>query len=125
MKLDQDLVREILLAIEATGHDPYHVFQLELPGREETEVSYHVMLLDEAGFLHGQDMSSSDGILWHPMRLTMKGHEFLDTVRDPEVWRETKVSMAKIGGGGLGIVKDVASAVIKGFLKDKLGIELP
>jgi hypothetical protein len=33
--------------------------------------------------------------------------------------------MAKVGGGGLGIVKDVASAVIKGFLKDKLGIELP
>nr|WP_240997928.1 DUF2513 domain-containing protein [Pseudomonas viridiflava] len=27
---------------------------------------------------------------WRPKRLTIRGHEFLDTIRDREVWRLTK-----------------------------------
>ncbi|MCK0551051.1 DUF2513 domain-containing protein [Pseudomonas syringae] len=39
---------------------------------------------------------------WQPRRLTYKGHEFLDTVRDEEIWRRTKA-----GGVGLGLLLEI------------------
>ena len=78
MKLDKELVRQVLLATEASDEDPQGWTTLELPDRSLLETSYHVMLLDEAGFLTGQDLSSLDGLEWQPKRLTYQGHEFLD-----------------------------------------------
>jgi hypothetical protein len=62
---------------------------------------------------------------WQPMRLTYRGHEFLDTVRDGEVWRRTKAGAEKAGVAGLGMLLDLGKAISKQMLKEKLGIELP
>lgn len=124
MKLDKDLVREILLAVEASNEDPLGWTVLNLEGREAKEVSYHVMLLHEAGLIVGQDLSTCDGLEWLPKRLTYKGHEFLDTVRDGEVWRRTKAGAEKAGVAGLGVLLELGKAYGKEVLKEKLGIEL-
>lgn len=124
MKLDKDLVREILLAVEA--HDqPQGWMTLRLEGRESDLVSYHVMLLDEAGFLSGISLSGLNRFEWQPKRLTYKGHEFLDTVRDGEVWRRTKAGAEKAGVAGLGVLLELGKAYGKEVLKEKLRIELP
>ena len=50
-----------------------------------------MMLLHEAGLLAGQDesvLSDLYPVLWRK-RLTYQGHEFLEMVRDTEVWRRT------------------------------------
>lgn len=125
MKLDKDLVREILLAVEKSQEDPLGWTQLNLDGREALDVSYHVMLLHEAGFIVGEDLSSDDGLEWLPKRLTYRGHEFLDTVRDGEVWRRTKAGAEKAGVAGLGVLLELGKAYGKEILKEKLGIELP
>ncbi|MBI6557387.1 Conserved hypothetical protein [Pseudomonas veronii 1YdBTEX2] len=125
MKLDKDLVREILLAVEASNEDPLGWTVLNLEGRDAKEVSYHVMLLHEAGLIVGQDLSTCDGLEWLPKRLTYKGHEFLDTVRDGEVWRRTKAGAEKAGVAGLGVLLELGKAYGKEVLKEKLGIELP
>lgn len=125
MKLDQDLVREILLAVEGSREDPLGWTELNLEGREPLDVSYHVMLLHEAGFIVGQDLSSDDGLEWLPKRLTYQGHEFLDTVRDEEIWRRTKAGAEKVGGVGLGLLLEIGKAYGKQMFKEKLGIELP
>lgn len=125
MKLDKDLVREILLAVEASKEDPLEWIQIDLEGREALEISYHVMLLHEAGLIVGQDLSTDDGLEWLPKRLTYKGHEFLDTVRDGEVWRRTKAGAEKAGVAGLGVLLELGKAYGKEVLKEKLGIELP
>ncbi|QKZ05820.1 DUF2513 domain-containing protein [Pseudomonas eucalypticola] len=84
MKLEKELVREILLAVEA--HDkPQGWMKLTLNGRSSEEISYHVMLLDEAGLVSGISLGGINHFEWQPRRLTYKGHEFLDTVRDGEV----------------------------------------
>lgn len=124
MQLDKDLVREILLAVEASKEDPSGWTQLNLEGREALEVSYHVMLLHEAGFIVGDDLTTDDGLEWLPKRLTYKGHEFLDTVRDGEVWRRTKAGAEKAGVAGLGLLLELGKAYGKEVLKEKLGIEL-
>ncbi|NNJ16344.1 DUF2513 domain-containing protein [Pseudomonas putida CSV86] len=124
MKLDKDLVRDILLAVEA--HDePDSWLPLEIPGKSDTETSYHVMLLAEAGLLKADDVGSMSTFEWNATRLTYKGHEFLDTVRDPEIWRRTKSGAEKAGVAGLGMLVELGKAYGKQMLKERLGIELP
>ncbi|WP_025804579.1 DUF2513 domain-containing protein [Pseudomonas chlororaphis] len=123
MKLDKDLVREILLAVEA--HDEAQGWMtLTIQGRSPKEVSYHVMLLDEAGLLSGISLGGLNSFEWQPKRLTYQGHEFLETVRDGEVWRRTKEGAEKVGGAGLGMLIELGKAYGKQVLKERLGIEL-
>ncbi|WP_456293247.1 DUF2513 domain-containing protein [Pseudomonas sp. AK106] len=125
MKLDKDLVREILLAIEASTKTPDSWIDLAIEGHSEDEVSYHVMLLHEARFIEAQDLCSMSDFDWRPKRMTIKGHEFLDTVRDGEVWRRTKAGAEKAGVAGLGVLLELGKAYGKEMLKERLGIELP
>lgn len=127
MKLDKDLVREILLAVEASNHSPDEPIDLSLEGRKAEVISYHVLLLMEAGFLtaHSQTFLEDTFPVWKPKRLTYEGHEFLDTVRDGEVWRRTKAGAEKAGVAGLGVLLELSKAYGKEVLKEKLGIELP
>lgn len=124
MKLDKDLVREILLEVEA--HDePDGLIELHIDDRSPEEISYHVCLLDEAGLLTALDTGGMDIFRWQPQRLTYQGHEFLDTVRDEEIWRRTKAGAEKAGGVGLGLLMEIGKAYGKQIFKEKLGIELP
>ncbi|WP_454864189.1 DUF2513 domain-containing protein [Pseudomonas hormoni] len=124
MQLDKDLVREILLAVEA-HEDPVGWMELRLEGRAPQVVSYHVMLLDEAGLLAGISLGGLNHFEWQPKRLTYQGHEFLDTIRDSEVWRRTKAGAEQAGGAGLGFLLEIGKAYGKQVFKERLGIELP
>ena len=125
MKLDKDLVREILLAIEASDQTPDSWIDLAIDSHSEDEVSYHVMLLHEAGLIVAQDLCSMSDFDWRPKRLTIRGHEFLDTVRDGEVWRRTKVGAEKAGVASIGFLLELDKAYGKQVLKERLGIQLP
>ncbi|MQT37414.1 hypothetical protein CJF40_19525 [Pseudomonas lundensis] len=125
MKLDKDLVREILLAIEASDQTPDSWIDLAIDSHSEDEVSYHVMLLHEAGLIVAQDLCSMSDFDWRPKRLTIRGHEFLDTVRDGEVWRRTKVGAEKAGVASIGFLLELGKAYGKQVLKERLGIQLP
>jgi hypothetical protein len=52
--------------------------------------------------LEAQDLChmGPDGYVALPKRLTWNGHEFLDAVRDDEVWRRTKEGARKAGNAG-------------------------
>lgn len=96
MKLDLDLFRKILLAVEqnkeATGYNPLHI---SIPNHSEEEISYHVGLLCENGLIHAFKDSSWDGVKWQPQRLTLQGHKFLELVRDEDLWEQAKNKLAK------------------------------
>lgn len=122
MTLDKDLIREILLAIEADESDPRAPIRLNVPGHTQEEIAYHVHLLAEAGFIQAIDFGSSDGYDWQAQRLTYNGHEFLDTVRDPEVWRETKDAAKKIGANSVQLLWELGKGLIKLKAQQHLGI---
>lgn len=126
MKLDKDLVREILLAIEASDHDPRSGITLKVDSKTPMEVSYHVMLMNDAGLIVGQNHNhlGPNGFNWEAKHLTYQGHEFLDTVRDGEVWRRTKDAAEKVGGAGLGFLLELGKTYGKQVLKERLGIDL-
>ena len=119
-------MREILLAIEASDHSPEEGITLSLENRTSREISYHVLQLHDGGFLIGQDASflSDTFPVWQAKRLTYKGHEFLDTVRDGEVWALTKTGAEKVGSASLSLMLELGKAYGKQVLKERLGIEL-
>lgn len=97
MKRDMDLARKILLQLEEV---PYRggAQRVALEGYSDDEVSYHVLLLREAGLVEALDFSSHDGVCWVPTRLTWEGHEFLDAARSSKLWEAAKQHLLKTFG---------------------------
>lgn len=117
-------MRDLLLAAEARAPG-VEAAPLAMPGHSLEDVSGHVELLVEAGFLKAVPIpGKQDETYWYVERLTYRGHEFLDTVRDPDVWRGAKVAADKVGGTSLAILADLAKAVLKSIIKDRLGFDL-
>ncbi len=54
----------------------------------------------------------------------MRGHDFLNSIRDPEVWNETKKMVQASGGFTLDLLKDLAKGLIKKKIEDHTGVKL-
>ena len=121
MKLDKDLVREILLALEADDGDPREFKDIEPPGWTPEQVAYTVCILAEGGLIEATD---SGGMDWRAQRLTYAGHEYVDTIRDGEVWRKTKEIASKAGVFSLQVLIETGKTVVKQELA-KYGVHLP
>lgn len=104
MKRDMDTLRSLLLWMEEQETDMF-ILQM-LPGLPDhyATVAY-VQMLKSGGFLD----QSSQGTL----RVSWMGYEFLDKVRDPEIWRKTKDGAEKVGSWSVKLLADLATGYIK------------
>ncbi|MCY3807944.1 MAG: DUF2513 domain-containing protein [Gemmatimonadetes bacterium] len=118
MKRDMDLMRKILLAVEARPN-PQSFDLVEIPGHQQEEVSYHVKLLGDAGYLDVYDRRAlgPDGYRYAPSDLTNAGHDFLDGIRSKSIWEAAKQKLHKIGGTA---PLDVVQSLLTSILKEKL-----
>lgn len=120
MKRDLDLLRDILLAAEAVPTSSRISHRDFKPlGVTREALGAHVRLLSDASFVEasvGGGEARSDR-RWTIYRITMAGHDYLDSVRSPEVYRETKSRLDKIGGtASLEVVKSVAGAIARSMM---------
>ena len=109
MRRDCDLIRLILLEVEteADGRKPVQV-DLSASNYSEDQVSYHIRLLEESGFVRGRSVGGRIGPRpekWVVFDLTNKGHDFLDAIRSNAVWDTVK---AKLQNNGLTVTLDTA-----------------
>ncbi|WP_050031538.1 DUF2513 domain-containing protein [Bradyrhizobium sp. LTSP857] len=129
-----DYVRELLLKIEAAD-EPIEgsesMVAADASENDRRKLGYHLeMLIDQAGLVTGNEghyivgASEGDGLCWHDVKLTWQGHEFLETVRDPEVWSRTKAGATKAGNFAIGFMVDLAKAYAKHVAKERLGLDL-
>lgn len=109
MKRDPELIREILLNIEA---HPDWVVPNVTAKTDYTSLMGHVKILQDAGYL-AAEKTRAGGLRGY--RLTWEGHEFVDKVRDPEIWRKTKSSAEKLGSWTVKLLGEMAA----GFLRQK------
>ena len=116
MKRDMDLIRTILLQIEQQPFTDAWV-ELNVEGYAPEEITYHVILLAEAGLIEADDVSSGAKMKWNPKRLTWQGCEFLDAARDNNRWNKAKLTMGKVGGFVFDIGKQVLVELIKSELR--------
>jgi len=97
MKRDMDLVREIMLKIEALPAGPPVLSRIGEV--EDVVLLNHLEMLIEAGLVRGKISRSqgSRGDVIGISTLTWEGHEWLDAVRDPRVWEEAKTTLLESG----------------------------
>jgi hypothetical protein len=78
---------------------------------------FHIGLLEQAGFIRVP--ARVVGGEAYVSGLTWEGCEFLDAVRDPEVWKKTKDTAAKAGGAGVAFMWEIAKAIVKAELQKR------
>lgn len=122
MKRDLDLIRTLLLKIEEKP-DMQNIMpaaSLSFPNYSKEQVNYHLLLLNEAGYIDAAILRGSDKQTIYPKRLTWSGHDFLDAARDEKRWNEGKKILDKIGDFSLEVAKNVltelALKAMKGYL---------
>jgi Hypothetical protein (DUF2513) len=125
MKRDMDLIRELLLKLD-DEHLDGNVYSVKpdglgIEGRSYDELSYHLILLIDAGLLDGERELSGQFTL---RNITWKGHDFLDSVRDPKVWAKTKDGALAAGGFTVDLLVDLAKGLVKKQIEDRTGIKL-
>tara|TARA_Y100000296_G_scaffold83612_2_gene115056 strand:+ start:159998 stop:160423 length:426 start_codon:yes stop_codon:yes gene_type:complete len=133
MKRDMDLIRDLLLQIE-DGRRSFDLLTPEiaeilgessegrLPREQAELLEYHLDLLDNAGLITIKAKLS--GAAWQIGQITWAGHDFLDTIRDPAIWRETKAGAKKAGGFSLDLLKALAKGLVKKKIEQHTGVEL-
>ena len=127
MQRDPDLIRDLLLGIEAdpkfngqTVLSPSHVFSIS--DRSPEEIAYHLGMLIEDGYVNGK-RTNQPGI-YVVFGLTMKGHDCLDSIRDSVIWEKTKDGAEKAGGFTLALLGELAKGFIKTKIKEQTGVDL-
>ena len=93
LKIDYDLVREILLFVEDKS-DGVHSFRSNkyvdnIGGNKETsiKVAYHVKFLIDVGYIEGDRTPFYNPLI---LDITPSGREFLSATREQSVWVKTK-----------------------------------
>ena len=97
MRRDMELIRSILLEMERWPAN--HANQtVEVHGRTEEEIMYHLGLMHQAGLIHALNVSSREGDAWIPVDILWQGHEFLDAARSDTVWLKAKDRVLSTAG---------------------------
>ena len=119
MKRDLILLRKILLFVENSDIDIITIEDMIIEEYSPKEISYHVQLLIDAGYIDAKIIHTLSQLYSDFMikRLTMDGHDFIDSIRDDKVFKK---ALDKIGNStsslSLDIVKAVAIKIISEFL---------
>jgi hypothetical protein len=125
MQRDMDLIRGLLLKLEALPMRRGGIVtiapddeEIAVPGYDPDQIDYHLSQIRKSG----------GGA--HPMVgigfrcLTPAGHDFLDSVRDPEIWAKTKKGAEAAKGFTIDLLKDLAKGLVKKQIEEFTGVKL-
>jgi hypothetical protein len=89
MKRDPDLIKQILIQVEALDQA---ALNLSVEGYDQSTVNEHILLCVDAGLLDGGVTQDSLGraAVSVVKRLTPPGHEFLRLARNSPLWNKAK-----------------------------------
>jgi hypothetical protein len=121
MKRDMDLVRELLKQAESQPPNvPLDLRSIAVSGYDHDTIRAHIDLLGQAGLV--VTTSPPDGMAV-VRSLTWQGHEFLEAVRNDQVWATTKRTIRSRGLDlTFDLVKGVASSVATSMMRSALGL---
>jgi hypothetical protein len=116
MKRDMELIRLSLLEVE--GEEPAP----DLSGYTEDQKVYHMALCIEAGLVDGEIVKDGNGFpaATAAVRLTWKGHEFLDAARNDTIWKKT---LGQVKKAGIAVTLPVLEDLLKKGAKELLGLQ--
>lgn len=122
MKLNYDCVRSVLLTVEKSktideelNLNPLTVETIfeQLPKYEDNEILYTIEKLKEAGYINAAlQFAAGHFIDGAVSSITYSGHEYLDNIREPEVWRKVKAILKNAGAITLPLISQAAQMLI-------------
>ncbi len=127
MKRDMDLIRAILLRLEETELEPGSLYGFSnwdgepfIEGWSPLEIAYNYDQMLKGGLLvdDGRARGQVGQLTYSGMEWA--GHDFLDAVRSPEVWRKTKGLGEKVGSLTFDLLKQVAVDFAKSTIQHVL-----
>ncbi len=91
-------------------------YKLDIGERNFGEVCEHILLLGDAGLAEVRDLGRTydapSGVVID--RLTMAGHDFLDSARDENRWKKAMKTVNEKGGAvTIGVLIQILSALMK------------
>lgn len=127
MKRDMDLVRQILIELEAFDPLPhgYHSIAISkfncASDYPHDVIGGHLRMMHDAGlyttYQNRANWRQFNGLSW-------KGYDFLDAVRDDEVWRLTKEGVREVGGYTFELLSELAKGYLRTKIKQHTGVEI-
>ncbi len=102
MRRDWQLIRYILVAVEALDHareENAAVWPNSFEGYGTGEVSYHMRILQEAGLIEATCRSGTSEPFCLATSLTWQGHELLELLRSDQMWERIQTVLAQRGLG--------------------------
>jgi hypothetical protein len=115
VKRDMDLIRKIILNIEAAPHSfAFDDFQIE--GYTSEQIAYHSYLLIQGGLAEGItttnfESSSPAAII---RNLTWQGHEFADAAKNDSIWHKAKERIKEKGDAvPIGVLTQLLISIVK------------
>lgn len=125
MKLNPDLIRDILLTTEDyCDFKHYLEYRIELNKFDRLkiynhdEIIYHIRQCQETNLINGVHYyDGGDCIVI--CDLTPKGHEFLANIRNDNNWNKVKLISKSIGSKSLGALTEIATQVITQLIQNK------
>lgn len=128
MKLKHDCVRYVLLSLEAQGIGMLHygaelsqmLPELVNDQYSEDDITYTFLQLLDGKYINARYDKYASGFSLMVFDITWSGHEFLDD----EVWNQTKKATSTLKSVSIGVLKNVATAVLTGIIKQNTGLPL-
>ena len=121
MKLNQECVRDLLIYLEDNlgYHKRLYVCDIKLKDYSSNELLYTAEKLKEANFLNCfGGIYSKCNLPLSVDSITYQGHQFLDTIRDENVWSNAKSKIKAVASVTLPILQDLCTS----YLRSKLGL---
>lgn len=107
MKRDIELIRAVLLFVESNQigepltitNGTEFVDEQGLDGIDIYEILNHFQLLIDDGYLNGKCIKHGMGFVNIVCvdSITMKGHDYIDAIRDKGIWTEVKKELGVVG----------------------------
>ena len=121
MERNWEIVRKILIQLEQLGDTRSSLDPDQVTGFDPETVIYHMKIMDEAGLIEARCTRSTSGLYCFAVRLTWAGHEFLDGIRDQQLWNRVKATVREKGLSlSFDVIKTAANALIAKILSGTL-----
>ncbi|KTT30194.1 hypothetical protein SB18R_02825 [Pseudomonas oryzihabitans] len=130
MKRDMDLIRSIMLRLEGIDKPIKRILvfqdvesEFPIEGYTSEEIVYHYGLIAEKGWVDtAGPMNHYRNFVFRG--ITSDGHDFVDSVRDEQVWVMTREGAKKAGAFSLDLLGQLAKGFAKKQIEKHTGIEL-
>jgi hypothetical protein len=122
MRRDWELIRSVLLEVESLSESDRNTHTYggaEDQTPQEQASAEQALLLWEAGYIKGYEVTTSMGTALLSPELTWQGHDLLDMLRSAQVWERVKgLAQSK----GIELSFDAVKLLHERVLTDMLGV---